>query len=115
MSKYEGYNEKEEFQNKTTGQVMDQFKGKLKYQDQELGELANVAKQGNKLAVNLGDKMEDQNVKLGKLDQEIEVTENKMARARTKFDEFIEKSNFCCLYIFILIEIVALFLIILLV
>ena len=49
------------------------------------------------------------NVKLEYLEQDIEKTEGKMGKARAKMDEFVEKSNFCCLYIVILLEIVALF------
>lgn len=112
MTKYEGYNERLEFEGKNTDQLLDNHKNKLKTQDEQLGELVGVAKQGNKLATNIGDNLEKQNVKLDVLDKDIEKTEQKMVRTRSKFDEFIEKSNFCCLYIVIILEIVALFMVI---
>jgi len=112
MEKYEGYQNREEFQDKTSRQLFDTHKEKLKNQNDQIGELVGVAKQGNKLATNLGDELKKQNVKLDKLDNEIEKTETKMSKTRKKFDEFIEKGSFCCLYIVILMEIIALFLVI---
>lgn len=112
MSKYEGYNERTEFEDKSSGQLLDIHKNKLKGQDDQLGELVGVTRQGNKLATNLGDNLEKQNIKLAVLDKEIDITDKKMSKTRKKFDEFIEKSNFCCLYIVILLEIIALFLVI---
>lgn len=112
MTKYEGYSEREDIQNLGTSQLMDRHRNELKNQDAQIGELIGVTKQGNKLAANLQDELEVQNVKLEKLDTEIEKTENKMSKTRAKFDEFVEKSNFCCLYILILLEIVAFFMVI---
>lgn len=72
MDKYENYADREEFQNKDSKQIFDTHKDKLKNQDEQIGELVGVAKQGNKLAVNLGSDLKDQNVKLDYLDKEIE-------------------------------------------
>ena len=111
-TKYEGYNQREDIQGKDTYQLMDIQRDKLGNQDKQIGDLIGVAKQGNNMAVKLSDTMKDQNEKLLVVHSDMERTEEKMSQTRKKFDEFIEKSNFCCLYIVILLEIVALFFII---
>ena len=112
MNKYENYDEKEDVKDLNARQLLDRHKNELKAQDEDLKECIGVARQGNKLATNIGDEFANQNKKLELLETDIEKTEQKMVRTRGKFDEFIEKSNFCCLYIIILLEIIGLILVI---
>ena len=43
------------------------------------------------------------------------VVEGKMSKTQQKFEEFIDKSSYCCLYVIVVVLIVALALIIILV
>lgn len=96
----------------TTKQLLDKNNQQIKSQDKEIEKLVGVAKMGNKTAKYVGDQITDQNKKLDNLGREIEVTEEKMVRTRGKFDEFLERSSFCCLYIIIIVLLVLLFLVI---
>lgn len=87
---------------------MDAHYTKIDNQDKQIGELVLVTKQANKQVLNLNDKLLDQNVKLKVIEKDMERVEEKMMTTREKFDNFIENSNFCCLYIVILLELAGL-------
>lgn len=98
----------------STRQLLDKNTNQIRENDKEIEKLVNVAKQGNKTAIYVGDTLQNQNIKLNTLSKDIEHTENKMKRIKNKFDVFLEKSSFCCLYIIITILTVCMILIILL-
>lgn len=112
MSKYENYGDREDIKDKDFRQLMDTHQNKLKNQDEQIGQLVGVTKQGNKMAVQIGDDLKDQNVKLEKLEEDIELTGNKMTTTKEKFEHFIENGSFWCLYIIIIVEIISLFMVI---
>ena len=114
MEKYQGYYDREEFKNMTNRELLQLQKKKITQQDEQIDELIGVVKKGNITAKELGTEIEKQNVKLEKLDEEIQSTESKMVKTRKKFENFIEKSSFCCLYVVIIVEIVVLALVLLL-
>ena len=115
MEKYKNYSEKEEFGHMTNRQLLDLQQDKIKKQDDQVDELIGVVKKGNILAKDMNTEVKKQNVKLEHLDDDIGKTEEKMVRTRNKFDNYIEKSSFCCLYMVILGEIIALALVLILV
>lgn len=114
MDKYKGYSDREEFKHMTNRQLLDLQQNKIKQQDSQVEELIGVVSKGNKTAKEFNTEVKNQNVKLEKLDDDIGRTEERMFRTRNKFDNYIEKSSFCCLYTVIICEVVALSLVLIL-
>ena len=115
MTKYDGYREREDFKTMNNKELLNRVHVENKNQDKQIETLIGVSKEGGILARDIGTNLERQNIKLDKLGDDMEVVETKMSKTRAKFEKFIENNSYCCLYVIMVILIVALALIIILV
>lgn len=113
--KYNNYHSKEEFGLNTNKELLNKAKEKNKNQDDQILGLVGVAREGNVLAKDIGSNLEKQNVKLENLSNDMDEAETNMSKTRKKFEDFIDKSSYCCLWILIIVFIVTLALIIILI
>ena len=76
-------------------------------QNEKLDEIGGIVKAMRHENENIHDEVVMQNKMLDKLGNEIEETNNKMIRIDSKLKRLIAKSKTCCLWIIIIIEIIA--------
>ena len=102
----EDYNDKEEYQGKSTEELMAMEKKKLEQQDNRLEEITLDVKKGTQLAKNAAHVIEEQNKQLDVITEDIERTDERMKTLTGRFENYIAKFSVCKLIIALIIEMV---------
>jgi chromosome segregation ATPase len=101
----EDYMHKEEFKNATTEELLVMQKDKLDQQDERIEDITLDVKKNITLAKNVNHVLKDQNQKLEEINEDIEMTDEKMKTLGARFANYAKKRSWCCLMVILIIEI----------
>lgn len=100
----EDYHNKEEFQGKSTEELLLMEKDKLNQQNDKIDLITTDAKKGTQMAKNLRHELKDQTKKIEQVNEDIDMADSRMKRLTERFGKYGKKASICCLGIFLLIE-----------
>lgn len=100
------YMHKEEYKNASTEELMQMQKDKLNEQDERLEDITLDVKKNITLAKNVGHVIKEQNKKLDEINEDIDMTDSRMKSLTTRFANYAKTRSWCCLGIFLAIELV---------
>lgn len=99
------YMHKEEYKNATTDELLVMQKEKLNEQDERIDDITLDVKKNITLAKNVNHVLNDQNKKLEEINEDIEMTDEKMKTLSARFANYAKKRSWWCLMIILIVEI----------
>jgi uncharacterized coiled-coil protein SlyX len=106
--------EYEDTRGKDSRQLLTQQKQMIRKQDEHLDEIAGIVTNIKYENQNFAQEVTYQNKMLGDLNSQVDRTHQKMVKVDSKLKELIAKSNQCCLWAIIIVELVVLILLVVL-
>lgn len=100
----EDYRQKEEYQGKSAGEILQMQKVKLNNQDDKIDQIAVDAKKGSQLAKNLQHEFKEQTKQMEQINEDIDMVDTRMKRLTKRFGQYINKSSTCCILFFFILE-----------
>ena len=102
----EDYKDKEELKGLSTGELLELQKNKLSEQDEHIDEIVNDVKKGTQLANNLTHELKDQSKKVEQVNEDMDRVDSRMNRLTKRFNKYVQKSSYCCLFLFLFLEVI---------
>lgn len=99
---------------KDNRQVLQHQKNLIRNQDEHLDQIAGIVQNIKYENQNFGQEVTYQNKMLTDLNTQVDRTHQKMVKVDNKLKELIAKSNQCCLWVIVIVEIVVLILLLVL-
>jgi len=100
----EDYRTKAEYQGMSSGELIQAGREKMNKQDDRLEELTTEAKKGIVSAKELNHELKDQHKLIRDVNEDMDRVDSRMNTLSKRFENYVSKSNMCCLLIFLLVD-----------
>ena len=100
----EDYMQKEEYKGYGTGELLSLQKKKLGEQDERLEEITLDVKKNTVLATNVGHVIKEQNKHLDEINEDMDVTQERMKTLTGRFKNYAKRQSWCCLVWILILE-----------
>ena len=105
------YTPTEEMKGMTNNELLALQKEKIHEQDKKLDDITLEVKKGRVLAKEAGHIIDEQNKQLDELQDDIDRLDNRFKKGRKRFENYVSRQSGCCIIIVLIAELVAAFLI----
>jgi syntaxin 6/SYP6 family syntaxin len=98
------YMHKEEFKDVTNEELIQMQQDKLNQQDEKIDDITLDVKKNITLAKNVGHVLKEQNKKIDEINEDIDMTDDRMKTLTGRFANYAKSRSWCCLVIVLVIE-----------
>ena len=98
------YMHKEEFKDVTNEELIQMQQDKLNQQDEKIDDITLDVKKNITLAKNVGHVLKEQNKKIDEINEDIDITDDRMKTLTGRFANYAKSRSWCCLVIVLVIE-----------